>query len=126
MRIVERMERVGDGEQVMRVALPDVDSLSEKIRQIPRGSTRKLSAIGAEVASEQGADMACPVAMMRQLKVIAVIAHSAVTMKDPAAVPFWRVVGEEGETIADKLAGGRGFSLAQRTREARENESDPA
>lgn len=126
MRIVERLERVGDGEQMLRVLLPDVDSLSEKILAIPSGSTRRLSEIGAELAQEQGADIACPTAMLRQLKVIAVIAHSAVTKKDPASVPFWRVIGEEGENLADKLAGGNGFSLAQRTREQRAGQSDPA
>lgn len=119
MRIVERMERADNGERMMRVLLPTVDALGEKIRQVPRGNTRPLSEIGAELAQEHGADMACPATMMRQLKVIAVIAHSAVAMKDDAAVPFWRVVGDGGENIAEKLTGGHRFSLAQRMREQR-------
>lgn len=123
MRIVERVERVENGERTLRVLMPTVDALAEKIRQVPSGSTRRLDEIGAELALEHGADISCAKTMMRQLKVIAVIAHSAVTMKDAAAVPFWRVVGGEGENIAEKLAGGHQFSLAQRMREERAAQS---
>lgn len=116
-QIVERLEETADGERMLRVLLPTMDALSEKIRQIPSGTTRGLDEIGAELARAHGADMACPAAMLRQLKVVAVIAHSSVAMKDSAAVPFWRIVGEGGASFGDKLAGGHGFSLAQRKKE---------
>lgn len=119
MPIVERMEHTASGGEKRRVLLPTIDELGEKIRAIPIGTTRKLTHIGAELAQEQGADLTCPVAMLRQLKVIAVIAHSSVAMKDAAAVPFWRVLGEDDENLAEKLAGGHRFSVAQRMREQR-------
>lgn len=116
-RVIERLEKTADGERMMRVLLPSLDGLSDKIRSVPSGTTRALEDIGAEMAREQGAEIVCPMALLRQLKVVAVIAHSAVAMKDSAAVPFWRVVSEDGYSLGEKLAGGHGFSHAQRAKE---------
>lgn len=115
--IIERTESVDGGSVTRRVLIPTVDILSEKIRQVPAGTVRDLDEVLAELAREHGADMTCPTTTQRVLKVIAVIAHSAVTLKDDAAVPFWRVIDPERD--ADRLAGGRGFAIAQQTRERR-------
>src|SRR5690606_37700012 len=98
--------------------VPTVDMLSGKLAQVPAGQTRDLDEIREELAREYGTDITCPVTTRRHLKVIAIIAHSAVAMGDPKAVPFWRVV-DPAKSNADRLAGGRRFIVAQQTRERR-------
>ncbi len=118
LQITERMHSVNGLMELQRVLIPTLDMLSEKIRQVPPAGFRDLKDIGSELAQEHGADVTCPVTVQRLMKAVAVIAHSAVTLKDPHAVPFWRVVDLEKPNW-DKLAGGRGFILAQRAREQR-------
>ncbi len=114
--ITERIHSVKGVMESQSVLIPDVDMLSEKMRAVPSGTTRDLGHLRQELAREHGADITCPVTTQKLLKVIAVIAHSAVTMRDPAAVPFWRVVDPE-KPGSDRLAGGRGFIVAQQARE---------
>ena len=117
-QVTERMHSVRGEMQPQRVLIPTVDMLSEKIRQVARGKTRDLGDIREELAREYGADITCPVTVQRNLKVIAIIAHSAVTMGDPDAVPFWRVI-DLSKPNAERLAGGRGFIVAQQAKETR-------
>lgn len=116
VEIVERSQ--GDGGRTQRVLIPSVAMLERKIRAVAPGLFRDLAGIGAELAREYGADSMCMTTAERHLKVIAVIAHSAVTLRDPDAVPFWRVVDTE-RPGSDRLAGGRGFIVAQRARDAK-------
>ncbi len=102
-----------DGRRMLK---PSVDMLAEAIRSVPNGECRELSEVLAELAAEQGADIACEATVQKHLKVVAVIAHSAVALKDPGAVPFWRVVSADSP-LADRLAGGRGCVRAQRAKE---------
>ncbi len=118
VQITERMHSVNGLMEPQRVLIPTVDMLGDKIRQVPVGQMGDLGEIRAELAREHGADITCPVTTQRHLKVIAVIAHSAVTMGDPQAIPFWRVV-DPTKPNADRLAGGRGFVVAQQTKERR-------
>lgn len=115
-QITERMHSVNGVMEPQRVLIPTVDMLSEKIRQVPAGQFRDLKEIREDLARDHGADITCPVTTRRHLKVIAIIAHSAVTLRDPAAVPFWRVV-DPTRPNAERLAGGRGFIIAQQARE---------
>ena len=117
-QITERMHSVNGLMEPQRVLIPTVDMLSEKIRQVPAGEVRDLGEIRAQLAREHGTDITCPVTTQRHLKVIAIIAHSAVTMGDPQAVPFWRVV-DSAKPNAERLAGGRGFVVAQQAKERR-------
>lgn len=116
VHITERPHSVNDVIEMQRVLIPSVDMLEDKIRAVPVGAYRELGEIRSELAADHGTDITCPVTVQRHLKVIAVIAHSAVTLKDPDAVPFWRVVDTD-KPGADRLAGGKGFIKAQRARE---------
>ncbi|RDE09226.1 hypothetical protein [Pelagibacterium lacus] len=115
--IVERSLQA-DGGKTQRVLIPSLPMLERQIRAVAPAAFRDLAAIGAELAREHGADSMCMTTAERHLKVIAVIAHSAVTLRDPDAVPFWRVVDTQ-RPGSDRLAGGRGFIVAQRAREAK-------
>lgn len=116
VQIKERLHSVKGVMEPQRVLMPTLDLLADKIRAVPFGQVRDLKDIKTELAAEHGADITCPVTTQRLLKVAAVIAHSAVTLKDPNAIPFWRVVDPDGPH-GEKLAGGRGFIVAQRARE---------
>ncbi len=116
--IIQRMHSINGVMEPQSVLIPTVDMLSGKIAQVPAGQTRDLDEIREELAGEYGTDITCPVTTRRHLKVIAIIAHSAVAMGDPKAVPFWRVV-DPAKSNADRLAGGRGFIVAQQTKERR-------
>lgn len=115
VQIVERPVAEG-ATQTQRVLIPTVGMLEGKIRAVPRGVTRELSEICAELASEHGADATCEAATQRHMRVIAVIAHSAMTLRDPAVVPFWRVV-DPNKPGSDRLAGGRKLIIAEQARE---------
>lgn len=116
VQIKERMHSVQGVMQPQRVLIPTLDMLADKIRAVPFREVRELNEITAQLAADHGADITCPVTVQKMLKVAAVIAHSAVTLKDPNAIPFWRVVDPDGP-YGEKLAGGRGFIIAQRAKE---------
>ncbi|WP_332714059.1 hypothetical protein [Pelagibacterium mangrovi] len=116
--ITQRMHSVNGVMEPQSVLFPTVDMLSDKIARVPAGQLRELDEIREELAREYGTDITCPITTRRHLKVIAIIAHSAVAMGDPKAVPFWRVV-DPAKPNAERLAGGRGFIVAQQTKERR-------
>ena len=116
VQIVEQPVSGEGNTHTQRVLIPSVGMLEDKIRAVPSGAWRELADIRADLAREHGADITCPITTRRLLKVIAVIAHSAVTLRDPAAVPFWRVVDPNAAGL-DRLAGGKGFVVAQQAKE---------
>ncbi|SDG66682.1 hypothetical protein [Pelagibacterium luteolum] len=116
VRITERLHSVNGVMEPQLVLIPTVDMLSDKIRAIEPGSERDLGDIREELAREHAVDITCPITTGKLLKVVAMLSHTAVTMGDPQAIPFWRAVRPDGP-YGEKLAGGRGFIIAQRAKE---------
>jgi hypothetical protein len=83
--------------------------LQEVVVRVPAGRVLRLSDLRATLAIRYRADYTCPTTTERFLRVLAEAAHEERGKAGPP-VPYWRVVREGGELIAELPGGTEGHA----------------
>lgn len=87
-----------------RLLISSPQEVQAYVRAIPRGETRSILTLRAELAARHGADAACPTSTSIFLRIVAEAALEEMAEgRGPAEVaPFWRVV-DPRSSLARKL-----------------------
>ncbi len=91
----------------MTMLISSPAEIAAYVAAIPRGQSRSVVRLRADIARRGGADAMCPVTAAIYLRVVAEVALEdlAAGMPLDAVVPFWRVI-TPGERIAARLSCG--------------------
>jgi hypothetical protein len=100
------------------VATPKI--VDQYLRRIPKGATRTVERLRADLAKRNRCDATCPLSTAIFLRIAAEVACEQMTAgaKPAEVTPFWRVVDPDS-SLAKKLSCGAGWIAKQRAREAR-------
>jgi hypothetical protein len=79
--------------------------IEDYMRAVPKGETRSMGTMRADLAAREKADAACPVTSSIHARIVSEIAIEAMQAGAPpqAVTPFWRVVEPRSE-LAKKLS----------------------
>jgi len=90
-----------------------------ELRRIPRGGTVNLAEFRKRLASNHGADVACPTSSSIFVRIVAEVALEQLQAGTPIdqIAPFWRVV-EPNSPMAGKISCGPEWIRAQRAAES--------
>lgn len=75
--------------------IPDADMLADELRKLPAGKVADLAMVRRNMAQSHGAEMTCPVTVLRLL----------VQFSQESHAPYWRVV-DANRPFARRLSGG--------------------
>ncbi|HRK24722.1 MAG TPA: hypothetical protein PLQ11_07190 [Beijerinckiaceae bacterium] len=102
-----------------RLLIPTPHLVRDYVVAIPRGETRDVLRLRADLAEAAGADVTCPLTTGMFLRIVAEAALEDAGAGAPqeAVTPFWRVV-DPVSPLARKLSCGPAFIEARRHEEA--------
>lgn len=102
---------------VGRMLIPTPRLVEAVVRTVPEGRLMTLSELRRRLASENGADFACPLTTGIFLRIVAEAAEETLNENPAAATaPWWRTVRDDG-TLIDKFPGAMALQAERLRRE---------
>ncbi|MDK2768129.1 MAG: hypothetical protein KYX69_10480 [Sphingomonas sp.] len=97
----------------MLIATPRM--VDDYMRSLPTGSRRTIAQMRADLASANGADLACPISTSIFARIAAEVALEELEAGKQSCdvTPFWRAIGEDSP-VAKRLSCGPAFIRTQR------------
>ncbi|WP_342361239.1 hypothetical protein [Terrarubrum flagellatum] len=109
---------IGGAKKGDKLLIPSPQIIADEIKAIPEGESRDIEQLRVILAAKFGADVACPIAMNIQLRMVAEAAYESLGAGVAIAeiTPFWRVLDEK-EPLTQKLSCGADFVRRRRAME---------
>lgn len=102
VEIPERLRRrLGEG----TVLIPRPADVDARVRKTPKGKVLTVSKLRAQLATDAGADHACPLTTGIFLKIVAEASEEARREGKVRITPYWRVVRDDG-SLMQQFPGG--------------------
>lgn len=97
--VTEAPERWVGGIAGKKMLIPSAWELDAIVRNIPKGQTRPMSEIRAEMATKHQADITCPMTSGIFLRMLAEYAEEQRSSGVQNVTPYWRVVDDKGKIL---------------------------